>query len=79
MKYKNYITGLEFTKLRLTKDLTQEEIATLLGVSVITVKSWEHERRNIPKTINNFLRLSIMMVPGEKLKQIIQKIKESES
>ena len=79
MNYKNYITGLEFTKLRLTKDLTQEEIAILLGVSIVTVKSWEHERRNIPKTVNNFLRLSIMLVPGEKLKEIILKIKDFES
>jgi len=76
MEYKDYITGLEFTRLRLSKDLTQEEIATLLGVSVITVKSWEHERRNIPKTVNNFIRLSIASVSSENLKIIINNLKK---
>jgi DNA-binding transcriptional regulator YiaG len=70
------MTGLEFTRFRLSKDLTQEEISILLGVSVVTVKSWEHERRNIPKTVNNFIRLSISQVPSETLKMIIAKIKQ---
>jgi DNA-binding transcriptional regulator YiaG len=78
MNYKNYMTGLEFTRFRLSKDLTQEEISILLGVSTVTVKSWEHERRNIPKTINNFLRLSILHVSPENLKKIILKIKDYE-
>jgi DNA-binding transcriptional regulator YiaG len=76
MEYKHYMTGLEFTRFRLSKDLTQEEISILLGVSVVTVKSWEHERRNIPKTVNNFIRLSISQVPSETLKMIIAKIKQ---
>jgi DNA-binding transcriptional regulator YiaG len=70
------MTGLEFTRFRLAKDLTQEDISILLGVSVVTVKSWEHERRNIPKTVNNFIRLSIAQVPPEILKNIILKIKK---
>jgi len=77
MKYKNYMTGLEFSRFRLKKDLSQSEIATVLGVSVITVKSWEHERRNIPKTVNNFIRLSILQVPSSKLKEISIKLKNN--
>jgi DNA-binding transcriptional regulator YiaG len=77
MKYKNYMTGLEFSRFRLKKDLSQSEIAAVLGVSVVTVKSWEHERRNIPKTVNNFLRLSIIQVPSSKLKEISVKLKNS--
>lgn len=77
MKYKNYMTGLEFSRFRLKKDLSQSEIAAILGVSVVTVKSWEHERRNIPKTVNNFLRLSISQVPIDKLKEISIKLKNS--
>ena len=79
MKYKHYMTGLEFTRFRLDKDLTQEEISILLGVSVVTVKSWEHERRNVPKTVNNFIRLSISRVPSEILKNIILKITKYEN
>ena len=77
MKYKNYMTGLEFSKFRSNKDLSQSEIASILGVSVVTVKSWEHERRNIPKTVNNFIRLSIAQVPVDKLKEISLKLKNS--
>ncbi|MBN1863295.1 MAG: helix-turn-helix domain-containing protein, partial [Victivallales bacterium] len=48
MKYKSFMTGLEFQRIRVEKDLSQSEIASILGVSVVTVKSWEHERRNVP-------------------------------
>ena len=75
MKYKSYITGLEFSRFRFKKNLSQSEIAAILGVSVVTVKSWEHERRNIPKTVNNFIRLSISLVPADKLKEIAVKLK----
>ena len=70
MNYSNHMSGLEFTKLRMEKGLSQAQIANILGVSLVTVKSWEHERRNIPLSINNFLRLSIALVPGEKLIQL---------
>lgn len=71
------MTGLEFNRFRLKKDLSQSQIAAILGVSVVTVKSWEHERRNIPKTVNNFLRLSIAQVPSDKLKEISIKLKST--
>ncbi len=70
------MTGLEFQKIRLGKDLSQSQIANILGVSVVTVKSWEHERRNVPKTVNNFIRLSIEMVSPDKLQEIASKIKK---
>lgn len=78
MKYKTFMTGIEFNRFRLEKDLSQSQIATILGVSPVTVKSWEHERRNIPKTVNNFLRLSIAQVPSDKLKLIALKIKNNQ-
>ena len=68
--YTPHISGLEFTKFRIEKGLSQSQIARILGVSVVTIKSWERERRNIPLSINNFIRLSLRMVPGEKLAQI---------
>lgn len=77
MKYKSYMTGLEFSRFRIRMDLSQSEIAAILGVSIVTVKSWEHERRNIPKTVNNFIRLSIGQVPQNKLKEIAKKLKDS--
>ena len=76
MKYKQYMSGLEFSKFRVMKDLSQSEIALILGVSVVTVKAWEHQRRNIPLSINNFIRLSIEHVPSEKLKLLAKKLKE---
>ena len=75
MKYKSYMSGLDFARFRMRMDLSQSEIAAILGVSVVTVKSWEHERRNVPKTVNNFIRLSISRVPAEKLKEIAKKMK----
>ena len=77
MEYKNYMSGLEFAKFRLSKDLSQSEIAVILGVSVVTVKAWEHERRNVPLSINNFIRLSISHVPPEKLKALARKLKNN--
>jgi DNA-binding transcriptional regulator YiaG len=77
MNYKSSMSGLEFSKFRNSKDLTQSEISYILGVSIITVKSWEHERRNVPKTVNNFLRLSIAQVPVDKLKLIAIQLKSS--
>ncbi len=76
MKYKKHITGLEFSKFRIRKDLSQSEIANILGVSIVTVKAWEHQRRNIPLSINNFIRLSIEHVPAEKLKILASKLKD---
>ena len=70
------MSGLEFSKFRVMKDLSQSEIALILGVSVVTVKAWEHQRRNIPLPINNFIRLSIEHVPPEKLKVLARKLKE---
>lgn len=75
MKYKSYMTGLDFARFRMNMDLSQSEIAAILGVSVVTVKSWEHERRNVPQTVNNFIRLSICQVPPQKLKEIAKKLK----
>ena len=69
------MTGLEFAKIRIEKDLSQSEIALILGVSVVTVKAWEHERRNVPLSINNFIRLSIIHVPPENLKALAEKLK----
>ena len=77
MEYKDHISGLEFAKFRLSKDLSQSEIAVILGVSVVTVKAWEHERRNVPLSINNFIRLSITHVPPEKLKSLAIKLKNN--
>lgn len=77
MNYKSSMSGLEFAKFRNSKDLTQSEISYILGVSIITIKSWEHERRNVPKTVNNFLRLSIAQVPVDKLKLIAIQLKSS--
>jgi DNA-binding transcriptional regulator YiaG len=71
------MSGLEFAKFRLSKDLSQSEIAVILGVSVVTVKAWEHERRNVPLSINNFIRLSIIHVPPEKLKALARKLKNN--
>ncbi len=76
MKYKNKITSIEFSKFRLKKDLSQSQIARILGVSVVTVKAWEHQRRNIPLSINNFIRFSIEHVSSEKLKSIANKLKK---
>ena len=78
MKYKKHMSGLEFAKFRFKKDLSQSEIALILGVSVITVKAWEHQRRNIPLSINNFIRLSINHVPGDKLKLLAHKLKTND-
>ena len=71
------MTGLEFSRFRIKKDLSQSEIAFILGVSVVTVKAWEHQRRNIPLSINNFIRLSIEHVPPEKLKILAEKLKKN--
>ena len=68
------MTGLSFLKFRLDKRLSQSRMATILGISVVTIKSWEHERRNIPLSINNFIRLSLAMVSGDKLAQISDKL-----
>ena len=76
MKYKKNMTGLEFSRFRIKKDLSQSEIGYILGVSVVTVKAWEHQRRNIPLSINNFIRLSVEYVPGEKLKVLAEKLKK---
>ena len=76
MKYKNHMTGLEFSRFRIKKDLSQSEIAMILGVSVVTVKAWEHQRRNVPLSINNFIRLSIEHVPPEKLKILTSRLKD---
>ena len=72
MRYSPHISGLEFAKFRVDKGLSQSQLATILGVSVVTIKSWEHERRNVPLSINNFIRLSLSMVPGEKLAHIAE-------
>ncbi len=77
MKYNKNMTAMEFLKFRSKKDLSQAQIGRILGVSVVTVKSWEHERRNIPLSINNFIRLSIDHVPAEKLKILSEKLKKN--
>ena len=74
MNYKKNISGLEFTRFRLNKGLSQSQIAAILGVSTVTVKAWEHERRNVPLPINNFIRLSIQHVEGEQLARIARNI-----
>jgi DNA-binding transcriptional regulator YiaG len=78
MEYSNHMTGLEFTAFRMRKNLSQSELALLLGVSVVTVKAWEHERRNIPLQINNFIRLSIAHAPPEALKAMVERLKNFE-
>lgn len=70
------MTAMEFLKFRNDRDLSQSQIARILGVSVVTVKSWEHQRRNIPLTVNNFIRLSIYHVPVDKLKILSEKLKK---
>jgi DNA-binding transcriptional regulator YiaG len=75
MKYKKNMTGLEFSRFRVRKDLSQSEAALILGVSVVTVKAWEHQRRNIPLSVNNFIRLSIEHVPSDRLKGLVEKLK----
>jgi DNA-binding transcriptional regulator YiaG len=77
MKYKKHMTGLEFSRFRAKKDLSQSEAALILGVSVVTVKAWEHQRRNVPLSINNFIRLSIEHVPPESLKKLIGRLKST--
>lgn len=72
--YISHISGLEFTKFRLDKGLSQSQLSVILGVSVVTIKSWERERRNIPTSINNFIRLSLASVPGDKLQKISSKL-----
>ena len=74
MRYISHISGLELTKFRMDKGLSQSQLCSILGVSVVTIKSWEHERRNVPMSINNFIRLSLSSVPGDKLIEISKKI-----
>ena len=76
MKYKKNMSGMEFLKFRNKKDLSQSQVGRILGVSVVTVKSWEHQRRNIPLSVNNFIRLSIDHVPADKLKILSEKLKK---
>ena len=73
----NYEMPIEAIFTGIIVAVVVSQIAAILGVSVVTVKSWEHERRNIPKTVNNFLRLSIAQVPTDKLKEISIKLKNS--
>ncbi len=77
MKYINHISGLEFNKFRIEKGLSQSQLAVILGVSVVTLKSWERERRNIPTSINKFVRLSLYMVSGDRLSAIASKLSAS--
>ena len=79
MSFKTHISGLEFLKFRLDKNLSQSQLAAILGVSVVTLKSWEHERRNIPRSINNFIRLSLQAVPPEKLAMIAERLSQQSS
>ena len=75
MEYSNHMSGLEFTALRLRKNLSQSQMATILGVSVVTIKAWERERRNIPLYINNFIRLSIAHATPEALEAMFERLK----
>ena len=74
MKYISHISGLELTKFRMDKGLSQSQLCAILGVSIVTIKSWERERRNVPMSINNFIRLSLASVPGDKLFEIAAKL-----
>jgi len=75
MEYTNHMTGLEFTAFRIRKNLSQSELALILGVSVVTIKAWERERRNVPLSINNFIRLSIAHASPEALKAMAERLK----
>lgn len=75
MKFSDTITADEFRKVRKLKKLTQKELALILGVSVVSVKSWENKRRKIPGSINNFIRLAIINSDCEKLLKLAALLK----
>ena len=42
------LSGSDIFKWRSARDLTQQQAADILGVSIATVQSWEINRRNPP-------------------------------
>ncbi len=75
MEYSDHMSGLEFTALRMRKNLSQSQMATILGVSVVTIKAWERERRSIPLYINNFIRLSIAHASPDTLTGMVERLR----
>lgn len=48
----------EFKAIRIDLFGTQAAAAAIMGVSIATVKSWEHGRRQIPEIAVKFLELT---------------------
>jgi len=49
---------------RIQRDLTQAELAQLLGVSPISITSWETGRRNISPTRKPAVEAALGLTPG---------------
>lgn len=49
------MTPADFKAFRLANDLTQPEMARLLGVHVDTVKAWERDEHRIPRRVELLL------------------------
>jgi transcriptional regulator with XRE-family HTH domain len=59
----------EFVKIRKKLEKTQREMATLLGVSVKTVESYEQGLRNIPVNIERIVYFLMFKLNRERLRE----------
>lgn len=60
---------LSLWSLRTTLELTQQELASLLGVSTVSVNRWErgHTQGDLARVLTNLLQGAIVLHPPERI------------
>lgn len=55
------VTGKLFREMRVLAGLTQQELATLLGVHSGSISDWENEKTRIPHAITQNLKIYLLV------------------